>query len=243
MHKIERVPTGIPGLDDILHGGFIKGSNILISGPAGTGKTIFCLQFLYNGIVKYNQPGILLTLEERPSELRREASLFGWDLSKLESEGLLVIIDGASSKAGLPTYESIALKPTFSVETIADKIYKAKKEINAERIVIDSISGLSFQLNALNEIRDAIFKLSSLLRELNLTSLMTTEVVDESRYSRYGVEEFITQGLILLSLREIDGELRRSLIVRKMRGTSHSLKRFTVEISNSGFVVMPTGEL
>ncbi|MHA1131169.1 MAG: ATPase domain-containing protein, partial [Candidatus Helarchaeota archaeon] len=81
---IERVKSGISGLDEILNGGFIKGTNVLLAGSAGTGKTIFCMQFLYNGVVDYDEPGIFVTLEEMPAELRREAALFGWDFRKLE---------------------------------------------------------------------------------------------------------------------------------------------------------------
>ena len=73
----ERVKTGIPGLDGILHGGFIPGSNVLVSGGAGTGKTIFCMQFLYSGAMKYGDNGVFVTLEERPKELRHEATRFG----------------------------------------------------------------------------------------------------------------------------------------------------------------------
>jgi KaiC/GvpD/RAD55 family RecA-like ATPase len=242
---IERVKTGIPGLDGILHGGFIRGMNIVLSGGVGTGKSIFSTQFLYAGAEKYNETGVLVTLEEKPSELRREAAQFGWDLERLEAEKKFIIIDAASSKAGLPSSEEWALRRGFDLNTLAQEIYRATKAINAQRIAVDSLSGLGLRIESSAEVRGSIFKLSALLRELGVTSIMTSEILSESAgLSRYGVEEFVAQGLIILSLEEDQGgELRRSMIIRKMRATAHSLKRFPFEISSKGIVVMPSGEL
>ncbi|MHA1408999.1 MAG: ATPase domain-containing protein [Candidatus Odinarchaeia archaeon] len=239
----DRVKTGIPGLDGILHGGFIRGNNILVSGAAGTGKTIFCMQFLNAGIINHNEPGIFITLEELPKELRREALQFGWDLKKYEEENKLIIIDAASARAGLPTDEPYAIRRGFDINELAEQIYAAASKINATRICLDSVSSLDIRFNDTQALRTAIFKISALLRELGTTSIMTTEMSDNSFYSRYGVEEFIAQGLILLYLKEQDNEMRRSLIVRKMRSTAHSLRRYPFEISSVGIVVMPSEEI
>ncbi|MHA1786349.1 MAG: ATPase domain-containing protein [Candidatus Helarchaeota archaeon] len=239
----ERVETGIAGLDKILHGGFLPGQNILVTGGAGTGKTIMCMQYLYNGAVKYNEPGIFVTLEEMPNELRSEAQNFGWDLKKLEDERKFAIIDAASSKAGLPTGEKFALRRGFDVNILAQEIYRTTKEIGAKRVVIDSIAGLGMQFEGTINIRTAIFRLSALLREIKCTSLMTSEIPANNVFTRYGIEEFIAQGVILLFLDEEAGELKRSLIVRKVRGTAHSLKRYPLEISEHGVIVMPRAEV
>ncbi|MEM2109174.1 MAG: ATPase domain-containing protein [Candidatus Odinarchaeota archaeon] len=238
-----RVKTGIPGLDGILHGGFIRGNNILVSGSAGTGKTILCLQYLVSGIINYNEPGVFVTSEELPSELRREALQFGWDLKKLEEEGRLIIIDAASAKAGLPTDEKFAIKRGLDINELAEQIYTAVNQIKAKRLVVDSLSGLDIKINDPQALRIAIFKISALLRELGVTSIMTSEMIEEFSFSRYGVEEFIAQGVILLYLKEQDGELRRSLIVLKMRSTAHSLRRYPFEITSLGLVVMPGEEI
>ncbi|TFF85973.1 MAG: ATPase [Promethearchaeota archaeon] len=240
---MNRILSGIDGLDEILGGGFIDGSSILISGGPGTGKTIFSMEFLVKGAKLHKEPGIFVTLEERPVELRSEANLFGWNLRDLEEEKKFVIVDAASSKAGLPTNEKYALRRGFDVNTLAQEIYRASREINAKRIVIDSISGLEFQYEGDSTLRAAIFRLSALLREIECTSLMTSEMVESEISSRFGIEEFITQGLIQLFLREESGELRRSILVRKMRGTSHSLKRYPFEISDKGLIVLPSGEI
>ncbi|WEU40753.1 MAG: ATPase [Candidatus Odinarchaeum yellowstonii] len=239
----DRVKTGIPGLDGILHGGFIRGNNILVSGSAGTGKTIMCLQYIVSGIMNYNEPGVFVTSEELPYELRREALQFGWDLKKLEEEGKLIIIDAASAKAGLPTDEKYAIKRGFEVNELAEQIYTAVNQIQAKRLVLDSLSGLDIKINDPQALRVAIFKISALLRELGVTSIMTSEMLEDHSFSRYGVEEFIAQGVILLYLKEQDGELRRSLIVLKMRSTAHSLRRYPFEITSLGIVVMPGEEI
>ncbi|MHA1348249.1 MAG: ATPase domain-containing protein [Candidatus Odinarchaeia archaeon] len=240
---VKRVKTGVPGLDGILHGGFIKGSNVLVTGEAGTGKTILCMQFLHAGAVKYNEPGIFITLEELPDEIRREALQFGWDFESLEKENKFALIDAASAKAGLPTDEKYAVRRGFTINDLAEQIYNAATAINAQRIAIDSISGLELREDDLSAIRTAIFKLSTLLRELKVTSIITSEMIEGASYTRYKVEEFIAQGLIILYLNEEEGELKRSLLVRKMRSTAHSLRRYPFEITSKGIVVLPEESL
>ena len=240
---IKRIKSGIDGLDEILGGGFINGSSILIAGGPGTGKTIFSMEFLVKGILNYDEPGIFVTLEERPDELRREALIFGWDLAKLEEEKIFAIVDAASSKAGLPTNEKYALRRGFDVNTLAQEIYRASRELDVKRIIIDSISSIEVQYDSDSSLRAAIFRLSALLREINCTSLMTCEMIGKENYTRYGIEEFVAQGLIQLFLREESGELRRSILVRKMRGTSHSLKRYPFEIGDNGLIVLPSGDI
>ncbi|MHA1712215.1 MAG: ATPase domain-containing protein [Candidatus Freyarchaeota archaeon] len=240
-NMIERVKTGIPGLDEITNGGFVKGTNVLVTGAAGTGKTIFCMQFLYYGASEYDEPGVFVTLEERPNDLRREARQFGWDIEKMEREGKLIIIDAASSRAGLPTSEPYTLRRGFDISTLAQEIYKATKEINAERVVIDSLSSLGIRFESLTAIRTAIFKIASLLNDLNTTSLLTSEITSKHEFSRFGVEEFIAQGIIILYLNEERGELKRSLVVRKLRFSKHSLKVMPFEIGDNGIIILPSG--
>ncbi|MHA1754636.1 MAG: ATPase domain-containing protein, partial [Candidatus Odinarchaeia archaeon] len=158
-------------------------------------------------------------------------------------ENKLIIIDAASAKAGLPTDEAFAIRSGFDINELAEIIYTAVNKIKAKRVVLDSISSLDIKFTDKQALRTAIFKISALLRELELTSLMTTEMAENHFYSRYGVEEFIAQGLILLFLREQDNELRRSLVVRKMRSTAHSLRRYPFEITSLGIVVMPSEEI
>ncbi|RDE14766.1 MAG: ATPase [Candidatus Thorarchaeota archaeon] len=229
--------TGIPGLDDLIGGGFVEGSTVLLSGCTGTGKTIFGLQFLYSGAKHFGEPGIFVTLETRPKELRSEALQFGWDLKDLEEQKKIIIIDAASSKAGLPTSEKYTLRRGFDMSNLAEEVYRAVEEIKARRLVIDSLSGLGVRFSEPSEVRNDLFRIGALLGELNVTSLVIGEVNDPATLSRAGVEQFVVQGLIVLSLSEVEGVLQRNLLIWKMRQTTHSMKKHSIVITNKGIEI------
>ncbi|MFW9793075.1 MAG: ATPase domain-containing protein [Candidatus Thorarchaeota archaeon] len=233
-----RAKTGIKGFDHLIDGGIIEGSTVLISGKTGSGKTIFGLQFLYNGATKYDEPGIFVTLETRPNELRSEAMQFGWDLRDLEDRGIITIIDAASGKAQLPTSEKYALRRGFDMTTLAEEIYRAIDETKAKRLVIDCISGLGIGFNEPSQIRNELFRISALLRELKVTSLLISEIVESEAQSRAGVEQFVTQGVVTLNLSEVSGTLKRDLLIWKMKQTNHSMKAHPFTIGKSGIEVI-----
>lgn len=234
---VERVATGIPGLDEVIGGGYPKGTNVLICGASGTGKTIFCTQFLVAGIVERNEPGIFITVEERTSDLREEMLSLGWDLTKYEKNGDLIIIDAASSRISLPSSEDFRMPGGFDMDALVLEVHRASTRTNAKRLVLDSIPALELKIDGPSEFRKALFRLSSLLLEIGLTSLMTTESIEPYLISRYGIEEFVTRGVIILSLKEEASDLRRFLRVRKMRGTQHSLSNIPFEITKNGIVL------
>ncbi|MFW9813104.1 MAG: ATPase domain-containing protein [Candidatus Thorarchaeota archaeon] len=232
-----RTKTGIKGFDALIDGGIMEGNTVLISGQSGSGKTVFGLQFLYNGAMKYDEPGIFVTLETRPNDLRSEALQFGWNLQDLEAKGAFTIIDAASSKAQLPTSEKYALRRGFDMTTLAEEIYRAIDETNARRLVIDCISGLGIGLSEPSQIRNELFKICALLQELKVTSLLIGEIVDPETHSRAGVEQFVTQGLVTLNLSEVNGTLKRDLMIWKMKQTKHSLKAHPFSIGKSGIEI------
>jgi KaiC/GvpD/RAD55 family RecA-like ATPase len=234
---MNRTKTGITGLDSLIGGGLIEGSTVLLSGGTGTGKTIFGLQFLFNGAANYAEPGVYVTLETRPKDLRLEALQFGWDFEQLEKNRTLIIIDAASSKAGLPTSEKFALRRGFDIGSLAEEIYRAIDEVNARRLVFDCFSALSMKYDDPSEVRNELFRISGLLRELKVTSLLLSETVEPASLSRAGVEQFVTQGLISLNLTERNGVLTRDMTVWKMRQTSHSLKKHSFTIGKAGIEV------
>jgi KaiC/GvpD/RAD55 family RecA-like ATPase len=235
---MKKVSTGIPGLDDLIGGGLIEGSTVLVSGCTGTGRTIFGLQFLYSGARDHGEPGILVTLESRPEEIRTSAMQLGWDLAELERDRLLVIVDAASSKAGLPTSEKYALRRGFDMTTFAEEIYRAIGECNARRLVIDSLSGLGIRSGEPFETRSELFRIGALLRELKVTSILVGETSAANDQSIAGVEQFVCQGLISLNLVEHDGGLERSLVIWKMHNTAHSLKRHQFVIGKKGITIV-----
>ncbi len=232
-----RTKTGISGLDELIGGGLVEGSTTLVSGGTGSGKTIFGLQFLFHGASKCNEPGVFVTLETRPTELKVEAKEFGWDLDELEAKNTLIIIDAASNKAGLPAYGDYALRRGFDISTLAREIYRAIEASKAKRLVIDCVSALEMKFDDPSEVRSELFQISALLRELKVTSLLISETIDPEAQSRAGVEQFVTQGLISLNLVEDRGTLKRDMLIWKMRQTSHSLKKHTFTISKKGIEV------
>lgn len=223
-----RVKTGIQGLDDLIEGGFCQNSTILVSGSAGAGKTIFASQFLYEGASKYEEPGVFVTLEEPEESIERNAKRFGWDFGALKAKKLLSII-----KFTLFTAEHFN---KFIAPTIGN--------IDAKRMVVDSISafGMTFESE---KRRFEVFRLLEMIRRLKCTVILTCEIPIDSmnRISRFGIEEFMTDGVIVLhNIRK--GNIRvRALEVLKMRGTEHESKLVPFEITNKGFKIYPEGKV
>ncbi|RLI50535.1 MAG: ATPase [Candidatus Thorarchaeota archaeon] len=234
---VVRVKTGIPGFDDLIAGGFLPGSAVMISGPTGSGKSIFGLQFLYYGASSLGEPGIFVTLESRPNEVRAAAQSFNWDVSTLEKKGLFIIVDAASNKAGLPTSEKHALRRGFDTTALAEEIYNIVAESGARRLVLDSLSGLGIRFSEPSEVRTEVFRITSFLNELNLTSLLISDAGIHTPQSRAGVEQYVTQGLVLLRIHDDGPSLRRSLLVWKMRHTRHDLRWHQLHIDQDGLHV------
>ncbi|MCF2135702.1 MAG: hypothetical protein K9W43_00510 [Candidatus Thorarchaeota archaeon] len=234
---MSRVRTGIPGFDNLVDGGLVPGSVTMIVGPHGSGKSIFGLQYLYAGAIQFEEPGILVTLETRPADIRRAAVSFGWDIELAEASKGLVIIDAASNKAGLPTSESHALRRGFDMANLAEEIYITTKEINAKRLVIDSLYGLGLRFTDPLEVRTEVFRLSALLNELGLTSLLLSESGMSDPTNRIPEGQFVPQGLILFRINETRGSFHRSLLVWKLQYSSHSMNWHQFFIEADGFHV------
>lgn len=235
---VKLISTGIKGLDEVLGGGFPTANTILVSGTTGTGKTVFSMQFLYEGL-KNNETGVFVTLEERPHEIMKEMETFGW---KVENNKNLLIIDGASPKVGLPVESKYYLRKEFSIGELLEKIYEVVKRNDAKRLVIDSISALALRLHNETEIRQGIEMIANLLSELGCTTLITSEVKEgDSMISRFGVEEFAVRGVVCLFLEERGGSLERSLLIRKIRGMKHSMRKYPFQIAEDGITILPEG--
>jgi len=245
IYRVDRVKSGIQGFDELVDGGFPKGTTILVTGPTGSGKTTFGVQFVYKGAELYDEPGVIVTLEERAQDLRKEMRAFGWDLEKYEREGKLAIIDGVSAVVGLPSEERFVLEGNLNAEDFLRYIYRVVKAIRAKRLLIDSIPSIAFRLKEEKRIRNVLLQLNTILLEMGVTAILTTEAPDPSRgkISRYGMEEYIARGVILLDFMERDVELKRYLLIRKMRETKHQMKKFPFEITEEGIVVYPSGEV
>ncbi|NJE00378.1 ATPase domain-containing protein [Thermococcus sp. JdF3] len=244
-YAVERVKSGIPGFDDLIQGGLPKGTTVLVTGPTGSGKTTFAVQFAYKGAELYNEPAVIVTLEERAQDLRKEMATFGWDLERLEREKKIAIVDGVSAVVGLPSEEQYVLEGNLNTEDFLRYIYRVVKAIDAKRLVIDSIPSIAFRLHDESRIREVLLQLNTILLEMGVASILTTEAPDPGRgkISRHGIEEYIARGVVLLDFVEKEVELKRYLLIRKMRETKHSMKKYPFEITEEGIVVYPSGEV
>ncbi|MFH1053061.1 MAG: ATPase domain-containing protein [Candidatus Woesearchaeota archaeon] len=219
-----RITSGIPKFDELCQGGFTRHSVNLISGGPGCGKSIFCMQFLWHGVTRMNEPGVFVSTEEEVDDLKEDALKFGWDFSQLEKEKKLVFIY-------FNPYDMTGLK---------DNLNSAIRKVNAKRVVIDSISVYGMGLENDFEVRKALYDLSLFLKETGCTSLMTSEIVEDSngiKLSRFGVEEFLADSIVVIRFESMGGDYSRSLLIRKMRRTNNNEDIHPLEISNKGLFV------
>lgn len=224
---IERIKTGIKGLDEIMKGGIPKGQLVLLSGTCGTGKTTMCSQYIYNGLSKYSQNGIYLSFEELPENIKNNVSHFGINFEKYEKEG---------------RFSFIKYDP-YHVEEVFDILESAIKRTKSQRVVIDSVSALGIHVRDKAELRRMIFNLSSTLRKLGCTALLVSEIVPGTTgISRYGVEEFVTDSVLVLYYERNEFAFNRAIQVWKMSGSDHSKKLHPYSIDKSGLSVQHESE-
>lgn len=235
----KRIKTGIPGLDELMEGGFPENRCVLVSGATGTGKSIFGIQYLYNGAKKFNESGIYVTLDERPELIREDMMRFGWNIRELEEQNQLFIIDGSIAKIGIPSEEQFSLPVTgFDLDKLLLEIVRIAKRINAKRIVIDSIPALGFNFENENDIRKAVLKLSYMLARIGITSVMVSEIDETSnKFGKYGVEEYVVDGVIVLHYMGAGMQSNRTMHIRKMRATKHSEDLHPIKITENGIEI------
>ncbi|RLF08830.1 MAG: KaiC domain-containing protein [Thermoprotei archaeon] len=238
---IERVESGIPGLDELLRGGIPRRNVVLLSGGPGTGKSIFGQQFLYYGLLR-RSPGILVALEEHPVQIRINMSQFGWDVREFEAKGLFAIVDAFTAGIGeAAKHERYVVRAVDDVHALIDILRRAIKEIGAERVVVDSVSTLYMTKPAMA--RGTVMLLKRVLSGLGCTSILVSQVsVTERGFGGPGVEH-AADGIIRLDLDEINGRLYRSILIYKMRGTAHSMMRHPFDITDKGIVIYPNKTL
>jgi KaiC/GvpD/RAD55 family RecA-like ATPase len=230
-----RVLTGIKGFDEICGGGLFRERSYLVVGSSGAGKTIFSLEYLYNGASKFNEPGIYLTTEEPPHMLREDAFDFGWNLEKLEDENKFAIIDGSSARIDIPSPEKYVEARPFDLQSLMDQLISLQKELNAKRVVVDSLTSLMYHIGSRARARVEFHRLTSTLRILGLTAILTHEI----RNSPYEVdmENFLVDGVIVLYFRRILDKRIHSIEIFKMRGSPHSNQIHPFDITRDGINV------
>jgi circadian clock protein KaiC len=232
---IERVHTGIPGLDHVLEGGFPKGARVLLAGGAGCGKTICCGQYLYKGATRYGEAGVYVSTEEPPSEFMANMLRFGWDFKKLQTEKKIGMVDAVYQRTESESAEQESLQSIlYNLRSKLSEVKILVEQLGATRLVVDSLPGFGFRVTDLNTLREIFLEVGLLLKDVGCTTMMTTEIVEGSGLiSRYGIEEFLATGVMVLALVRQSSPIRK-LYVRKMRGTSHSLNDFAFTIGHEG---------
>jgi len=210
----ERTPSFIPGLDKLIGGGFVKRSVNLISGGAGTGKSVFCMQFLHAGAINGGENGLYVSFEENLDDLKEDASHFGFDFDQLEEQKRV---------------KFIFLSP-YALQNFKEELSTEVSIIDAKRVVIDSTSTFGMGLDSSYEVRKELYALAKELKKLKCTTLLTSEVAGEAPIdsssggglSRFGVEEFVADSVITLHYGGLGGSNDRALRVVKMRRTNHT---------------------
>lgn len=223
---IKRVSTGIPNLDPLIDGGFKKNSVNLVAGGAGSGKTIFAMQFIVDGIKK-GEPGVYITFEEKMKKVYEDMLGFGWNLAKYEEEGKFVFLEYTPEQV-----KKVLTEGGGIVEAIIEKI-------KARRIVIDSVT--SFALLYEDELtkKEAALALFELISAWNCTGILTSQ--DESRdgHTITAAMEFEADGILILYHFKKKGIRKRALEILKMRGTKIPEKTIAMDITDKGIVVNP----
>lgn len=226
---MERTKTGIPGLDELINGGIPKGSNVLIAGGAGTGKTIFATQYLYNGALQYGEAGVFVTLEGNVRDIAWNMESFQWDIKALQDQGMFTIY-----RLGMDFIKDRSQIEDRLEEQLRE-IAKEVEEINAKRLVIDSTTVFGAYLDP-SILRTTLFKFSDKLKTFGCTTILTAETPpSKTSFSAFGVEEFVVDGVIALYF----SPPNRSLFVRKMRGTTHDSNPHPLTITSQGIVINP----
>jgi len=217
---MKRIKTGIPGLDQMLRGGFLPKSSVLVEGAPGTGKTTLGMQYIYHGIVDRDEPGIIVTFEQFPSQYYRDAASFGWDFHRLEKQGKLRIV-----------MTSPEVSRAYLEET-GGQIEELTREMGARRILVDSLSHFERLTEDPVELRQLIYGFINGLKREGLTAVLTREssaLLGEAE----GYDEsvpFVVDSYILLRYVEMESAIHRALLVLKMRGSGHDndIRQFAI---------------
>lgn len=216
-----RVSTGVDELDTMLAGGVPPGSATMVAGGAGTGKTLLGLHLITAGVA-IGEPGVIVTFQENPQQLREIAQSFGWDLAQMEKQGLLVHL-----------YSSpVELQPDIH----AARVKAAVQKVGAKRVLLDSLKDIEIATPDKVRFKDYIYSLVNQFKLQGVTTLLTNEIPEmfgPFQLSEYGVS-FVVDNVILLRYLELTGRMGRAISIMKVRGSQHSKEIRAFEITDTG---------
>lgn len=234
--RVTKVPSDIPGFDFIADGGLPQGRSTLVAGTSGAAKTIFSCQFLAEGIVRHGEPGVFVTFEEHPDDIRNNMASFEWDIDHWEAKGFWNFVDASPD----PSYR-FTITGEFEFDSLIGRIRYAAEAIGAKRAALDSIGAIFSQFPDSSRVRYELFRLISALREMKLTAVLSAERLEEyGGISRHGIEEFAADNVVILrNVLEVE-KRRRTIEILKMRGAPHKKGEYPFTVMpRQGIVIIP----
>lgn len=238
MQKAKRLKSGVPGLDDLIEGGLPEGTVTILSGTSGSGKTIFGLQFVCQGSVvkesEKGEKGIYISLEEGKESLFVTAVALELPLKNVNEKDLVKIID--MSEVRELCKDNRTEHDLVGFDTLKELLTNIFGTYQPKRFVLDSIGSIGLYYSTPQEFRREFFKFGKFLKKQKVTSLIITEAEDGNQ-TRFEVEPYIADAFILLGLENIKGDLRRTILVKKMRYTDHDISLRPFRIGKGGIYV------
>jgi circadian clock protein KaiC len=231
-NKLLKCPTGIKGFDEIAEGGLPQNGTTLISGNAGSGKTLFGIDFLIKGATDYKESGVLMSFEESEDELYKDVASLNMDLAALVSQKKIVLENVVLDRKDIQETD-------FNLEGIFVRLEEAIDSIGAKRVVLDSLESLFAGITDLGILRLEIKRLFRWLRDKQVTAIVTGETGQNGLYTRHGLEEYISDCIILLDNRVREEMATRRVRIIKYRGSSHGTSEYPFVIDNQGLSVIP----
>ena len=231
-HKLFKCATGIKGFDEIAEGGLPKNRTTLVSGNAGSGKTLFGIDFLIKGATDYNEPGIFMSFEESQDELYKDVASLNMDLSLLVSRKKIVLEHVVLDRKDIQETD-------FNLEGIFVRLEEAIDSVGAKRVVLDSLESIFAGVTDIGILRLEIKRLFRWLKEKHVTAIVTGEAGQTGLYTRHGLEEYISDCIILLDNRVRDQIATRRVRIIKYRGSKHGTSEYPFVIDDEGLSVIP----
>ena len=234
---LPKASTGIQGLDEITGGGLPRGRPTLVSGGAGSGKTLFGLEFLVRGATQFGEPGVFISFEESIPDLTKNVASLGFDLDRLVAEKKL-FVDQVSI-----TRSEFGETGEYDLEGLFIRIADAVQRVGARRVVLDTIEALFGELPNPGIVRAEIRRLFNWLKQKGLTTIITAERDQPDKLTRHGIEEFVSDCVILLDHRIREEISTRRLRIVKYRGSTHGTNEYPFLIDEQGISVLPISSM
>src|SRR6476661_5862120 len=233
---LPKTPSGIAGLDEITEGGLPKGRPTLICGAAGSGKTLFAIEFIVRGALNYKEPGVFMAFEEKSDELAINVASLGFDLDKLQKQNLIKLDHVHIDRS------EIEETGEYDLDGLFIRLGHAIDSIGAKRVVLDTIENLFSGLGNETILRAELRRLFGWLKEKGVTTIITGER-GEGSLTRHGLEEYVSDCVILLDFRVIEQIATRRLRIIKYRGSTHGTNEYPFLIDETGISVLPITSL